>query len=365
MSRSYLKTLTVKGFLSIRDQTVHLDHLNVLIGANGSGKSNLLRVFNLLQYMIDNRLQLYVGLKGGANHLFHYGNQTTTALEIKLDVTDDDIVTVYSLRLVPTDNDTLVFEQETVSRYNIQTRDKCLKRTLGSGHTETQLEATDTPICQYILSTLTDIDIFRFVDTGPGSIIRQACEIEDNRWLREDGSNLSAFLYFLEQKHQPEFKRIERAVRHIAPFFKCFSLQPSRLNPDVIQLEWVDVNHNTHFGAAALPDGLLRFICLATVLNQPYLPALLVLDEPELGLHPAAITYLAKLLRTRAQECQILAATQSVTLVNQLEPDDVWVVDRDNGESVFKHLVDENLDPWLETYSIGEIWEKNVIGGRP
>jgi predicted ATPase len=365
MSSSYLKTLTVKGFLSIRDQTVHLGHLNVLIGANGSGKSNLLRVFNLLQYITDNLLQLYVGLKGGANRLFHYGTQTTTTLEIKLDVADNDIVNVYSLCLVPTDNDTLVFEQETVSRYNIQTRDKRLKHTLGSGHTETRLEETDTPICQYIVSTLTNIDIFRFVDTGPGSIVRQACEIEDNRKLHEDGRNLSAFLYFLEQKHQPEFKRIERAVRRVAPFFKRFSLQPSRLNPDMIQLEWVDVNHNMHFGAAALPDGLLRFICLVTVFNQPSLPALIVLDEPELGLHPAAITYLAELLRTRAQECQILAATQSVTLVNQLDPDNVWVTDRQDGESTFKHLVNENLDPWLEAYAIGDIWEKNLIGGRP
>ncbi|MYC62713.1 MAG: AAA family ATPase [Caldilineaceae bacterium SB0661_bin_34] len=361
----YLETLTVKGFLSIRNKTLNLARLNVLIGANGAGKSNLFQVFHLLQNIAAGKLQLYIGKKGGADQILHYGSRQTTALEVNLVFKEGSHVNKYMVRLVPTDRDTLVFEKEAVIFQNTQEFQTPVKQSFGSGHAESQLNDASRVISKWLRTRLNNIHVYQFNDTGPTSRIRKSCDIEDNRTLHHDGRNLSAYLYLLEQNFPSNFKRIERAVRRIAPFFDTFCLGPSRLNPKVIQLEWTDIHNETHFGASALPDGLLRFICLATVLNQPHLPALVVLDEPELGLHPAAITYLAELLRTRAQECQILAATQSVTLVNQLEPDNVWVTDREGGESTFKHLADENLDPWLEAYAIGDIWEKNLIGGRP
>ena len=361
----HLETLTIRGFLSIRDQTLNLARLNVFIGANGAGKSNLIQIFHLLQNIVAGKLQLYIGKKGGANRLLHYGMQQTTSLEVDLVFKDGACTNEYRVRLVPTDNDTLVFEQEVATFQNTHDFQTPAEQSFGSGHAESQLDDASRIISKWLRARLNNIHIYQFNNTSPASRIRKSCDVEDNRTLRHDGSNLSAYLYLLEQNHPSSFKCIERAVRRIAPFFDKFSLSPSRLNPNVIQLEWTDIHTETHFGASALPDGLLRFICLATVLNQPQLPALVVLDEPELGLHPAAITYLAELLRTRAQECQILAATQSVTLVNQLDPDNVWVTDRKDGESTFKHLADENLDPWLEAYAIGDIWEKNLIGGRP
>ncbi|MCY3658246.1 MAG: AAA family ATPase [Caldilineaceae bacterium] len=360
-----METLTVKGFLSIRGQTLNLDRLNVLIGANGAGKSNLIQVFHLLQHIVAGKFQLYVGMKGGANRILHYGLRETTVLEIDLVVRENLTINGYTIRLVPTDNDSLVFAQETVKFHDTQNSPTPIEHSLGSGHTESLLGVVSSNISPWLLTDLNNIYIYQFHDTSPTSRVRQACDIADNRVLRHDGSNLSAFLYLLARNHPPCFKRIERAVRSIAPFFQGFNLQPSLLNPSFIQLEWTDIHSEVHFGASALPDGLLRFICLATVLNQPYLPPLLVLDEPELGLHPAAIVYLAELLRVRARQCQILAATQSVTLLNQLAPDNVWVTDREGSESTFRHLADENLDPWLEAYAIGDIWEKNLIGGRP
>lgn len=361
----FLETLSVRGFLSIRDQTLNLARLNVLIGANGSGKSNLFQVFHLLQHIVSGRLQLYAGIKGGPSRLLYQGTRPATALEIGLTVRDGPLVDGYALRLVPADGDTLVFDQETITFRNTQESSVPVGKALGSGHAESRLREADGRFSRWLRSELERIHIHGFRDTGPMSPLRQACHIEDNRDLRDDGGNLGAVLYFLERKHPSSFGRIERAVRSVAPFFAGFSLQPARLDPDVIQLEWKEIHDDRHFGVADLPDGLLRFICLATVLNQPKPPPLLILDEPELGLHPAAITYLAALLETRTQACQILAATQSVTLVNQLEPNDVWGVDRHDGESTFKPLADENLDPWLGTYALGDIWEKNVIGGRP
>ena len=360
-----LESLTVRGFLSIRDQTLNLARLNVLIGANGSGKSNLFQVFHLLRHIVSGRLQPYTGIKGGASRLLYQGTRPATALEIELTVRDDHRVGGYSLRLIPADDDTLVFDQETVTCHN--TRESCtpVENPLGSGHTESRLEEADSRFSRWLQSELDRSLIHRFHNTGPTSRIRQPSSIANNQDLQHDGGNLGAFLYFLERNHPRCFKRIERAVHHIAPFFERFVLQPARLNPDIIQLEWKEIHHDGLFSAAALPDGLLRFVCLTTVLNQPKPPPLLILDEPEPGLHPAAVVYWAELLRERSQQCQILAATQSVNLINQLEPGDVWVVDRYDGESSFKHLAGESLEPWLESYAVGDLWEKNVIGGRP
>ena len=158
---------------------------------------------------------------------------------------------------------------------------------------------------------------------------------------------------------------IQDTIRQIAPFFEGFRLEPSRLNPDKIRLEWREKGSETYFNAHALSDGTLRFMCLATLLLQPTMPNVILLDEPELGLHPAAISLLADLLLSAAQRTQILVATQSVTLVNQFTPESVWVVERGDRHSVFKRLETADMSTWLDEYSLGELWEKNIIGGRP
>ncbi|MXZ41720.1 MAG: AAA family ATPase [Caldilineaceae bacterium SB0666_bin_21] len=360
-----LETLTVRGYLSIYDQELHLDRFNVLIGANGSGKSNLIQVFHLLQNIASRKLQLFVGREGGANRLLHYGRNQTTAIDIAVSFTEPPYTNGYQLRLIPTANDSLVFEDESVSFHNTERYEFPLDRQLGAGHKESELQEVEDRIAGHLLSDLNNIHIYQFHDTGPNAQVRQTCKISDNIVFHHNGSNLSAFLYYLERQHPRHFKRIERSVRSIAPFFQKFILHPSRLNSESIQLEWKDIHDDMHFGTSALPDGLLRFICLATALSQSKLPSLMILDEPELGLHPAAITYLAGLLRKCEHKCQIVSATQSVTLLNQLSPDNIWIAEREGGKSIFKPLVEENLTPWLEQYSVGDIWEKNLIGGRP
>jgi predicted ATPase len=160
-------------------------------------------------------------------------------------------------------------------------------------------------------------------------------------------------------------RNIVETVRQVAPFLKRFKLEPSALNPDKIRLEWEENGSDTYFSAAALSDGTLRFICLATLLLQPIPPSIILIDEPELGLHPGAIQVLAGLLESAATRTQLIVATQSVTLINQLKPEHVWVVDREDGQSVFRHLKDVDMSSWLEDYGLGELWEKNVLGGRP
>jgi predicted ATPase len=189
--------------------------------------------------------------------------------------------------------------------------------------------------------------------------------LEDNRILRPDAANLAAFLYRLMQNNPDHYANIVDATRMVAPFLDEFVLEPSRLNQEKIRLEWREKGSDTYFNAFALSDGTLRFICLSTLLLQPILPSTILLDEPELGLHPYAITVLAELLRGAATRTQVIVSTQSVNLVNQFEPADIIVVEREEGQSVFRHLDKAEMGTWLDDYGLGDLWEKNIIGGRP
>jgi predicted ATPase len=189
--------------------------------------------------------------------------------------------------------------------------------------------------------------------------------LEDNRFLRPQAENLAAFLYWMQEKKPDHYANVRETVRQIAPFFDDFLLSPSRLNESKIRLEWKEKGSDAYFTASSLSDGTLRFICLAALLLQPDLPALVLLDEPELGLHPAAITLLADMLSSAAARAQVIVATQSVTLINRLDQDAVWTVDRQDGQSVFRHLSKSDMSAWLDGYALGELWEKNILGARP
>ncbi|MCP5063169.1 MAG: AAA family ATPase, partial [Ignavibacteriae bacterium] len=195
---------------------------------------------------------------------------------------------------------------------------------------------------------------------------KQESDINDNRIFRRDASNLTAFLYLLQEKHFDYFKRIENTIKLIAPFFDKFQLEPLALNNEKIRLEWKHINSDQYFNANHFSDGTLRMICLITLLLQPDQPDTIIIDEPELGLHPSAIQQLAALMKSVADDGkQIICSTQSVTLLNQFNPEDIIVVDREDNESKFKRLDEERLEDWLDKYAIGELWEKNVLGGRP
>ena len=190
---------------------------------------------------------------------------------------------------------------------------------------------------------------------------------EEDRFLRHDASNLAAFLYMLQGAYPDHYRKIVDAVQMVAPFFEDFALRPNALNDSKIRLEWVEKGSDLYFDPSALSDGTLRFICLAALLLQPgdYLPSAILLDEPELGLHPYAITVLSGLLKAAAHRTQVIVSTQSVSLVNQFGADDILVVEREQGETVFRRFSAEAISHWMDDYGLGDLWEKNVLGGRP
>jgi predicted ATPase len=197
--------------------------------------------------------------------------------------------------------------------------------------------------------------------------MRRDCLIDTNRSLAPDAANLPAMLYLYRQRYKTAYHRIVAAVKAIAPFFEDFVLEPLRLNPRNIALHWRAKESDYEFGAHQLSDGTLRAIALFTLLLQPEedLPELIVLDEPELGLHPAALAVLADLLKSTAQHSQLIIATQSVALIDHFEVEDIVTVNIRDGCSTFERLNPEGLKHWLEEYTLSELWERNVIGGGP
>jgi predicted ATPase len=346
-----LKKISVQGFKSIERQTIELGALNVLVGANGSGKSNLIGVFYLLECVLTHNLQLYVASEPD-RFLFH-GRKTTPRLSIDFDFE----INAYYAFVLKAVRDSLIFERELVFENG------SLAEENATGAKESLL-VEDQQFSSLFMS-LENLEFFHLQDTADSSPARKAADIDDNRFFRADAANLPAYLYWLQEKHPVEFRHIEEHIRLVAPFFERFVLAPSKSNEKKIKLEWRQKGSDAYFDAYSLSDGTLRFICLATLLLQPNPPALILLDEPELGLHPLAIRILAEMLEVASKRVQIILATQSVTLLDDFAPQDVIVAENEGLKTTFKRLDVEKLKIWLDDFSLGELWEKNVLGGRP
>ncbi|MCX8517890.1 MAG: AAA family ATPase [Rhodoferax sp.] len=354
-----LRKVKIEGFKSIESVDLPLNDLNVIIGANGSGKSNLIGAFRLLERVLSHNLQVYVASE--PDRLLHHGRKKTPALA--LDLTFDKNAYGFKLKAA---QDRLIFEYERFEDGNSFS----YNRPFAQGQQESMLallrdllsDDGDPPNQFPLVSTLA---VYHFQDTSESSPAKQTCDVSDNRALRPDAANLPAYLYWLQEKHPVQFRQIEEHIRLVAPFFDRFELAPSRLNGTKIKLEWRQKGSDAYFDAYSLSDGTLRFICLATLLLQPTPPNLVLLDEPELGLHPFAIRILAEIIEDAAKRVQVIMATQSVTLLNNFQPKDIIVAENDGQKTSFNRLDEEKLKTWLEEFSLGELWEKNVLGGRP
>ncbi len=355
-----LRELTVRGFKSLRDQKIEFHPLNILIGANGSGKSNFIEVFRLLHALEQNRLRSYTREAGGADSLLHHGGKVTEQIEIAAWFGPNG----YACTLQP-DPDDLFFFSEEVTFFHDTSYLEPYDNYLGSAHQESRLGTTG--IDKYIRSSFKSWQLYHFHDVGRTAHVKKTCNVNDNQFLRPDAANLAAFLLALRENFPDEYRNIVDTIRLAAPFFDDFILEPVREKPDTLRLEWRERDSEKYFNAHDLSDGTLRFICIATLLMQPreLLPSMILLDEPELGLHPYAIALLADLLSSASESTRVLAATQSVNLIDHLELEHLIVADREGGETSLHRPDPDFLRTWLSEYSLGQVWEKNLMGGRP
>ncbi len=357
-----VRKLTVTGYKSIRTlPEFELGDLNVLIGANGAGKSNFISLFRLLNEMYEGRLQIHVQTQGGPDALLHFGRGETERIHAEFYFGANG----YKFDLIPTADNRLIFEDE-ISWFGGVYYRTSSQALLGKSHEESKLKSASDGYSPYVRTAVSQWRVYHFHDASEKAKVKQLQPSNDNLRLKVDAANLAPYLRMLRENHEAAYRRIVDAVRLVAPFFDDFVYRPG--NPDTVELEWIQAGHpDTPLRAHMLSDGTLRFICLATLLLQPIsrLPETILIDEPELGLHPYAISILVDIFKQVSEQRQLIVSTQSVELVNELSPEDVIVVDQENGASTFHRLSQEDLSGWLEQYSLGELWKRNILGGRP
>ena len=371
-----LDCLTVSGYKSIRAlQDFEVQSLNVMIGANGAGKSNFLNLFRMLAELADGRLQLFIQGEGGPDALLFGGRRRTPSLGVAL-IFDSGRYR-YEFSLEPVAN-AMAFAAEHIRPGVADFLDSIASGTRPSvdfgttwagGHGEARpadLGRGEGEFAANVLPEMTRWRVFQFQDVSRVAEVRLSSEPRDNLALKSNGGNLAPFVKFLRERHPDSYRRIVAAVRLAAPFFWDFVHRQD--TSDKVELEWLEVDDpETVRGPFQLSDGTLRFICLATLLLQPphLQPNPILIDEPELGLHPYALTLLAEMLEQASESRQIIVSTQSADLVSQFAPEDIVVVGRIGKESVFQRLESEKLTDWLKEYTLGELWNMNIFGGRP
>lgn len=353
-----LSHIVIKGYKSIKKCSLSLNRINVLIGSNGAGKSNFISSFSLLQNILNKNLQLSVQ-QSGVNSLFYNGRKQTEEIFFEAHFNNNS----YGFYLIPTDDNRIIFKKEFYG-YN------GYESVVATAHEESKWEnGVSNGIDSYVRPILKKQNwrVYHFHDTSRTAKVKQEHNISNNKALMFDASNLAAFLYRLKNNYEKSYNEIVETIRLIAPYFDDFMLEPQEGNEEQIVLKWHQKGCEDVFNASQLSDGTLRFVCLTTLLLQPeeLQPATIIVDEPELGLHPYAITMFAEMVKQIANKKQIIISTQSVELLNEFDVEDVVVVNKDDdGSSTFERLKEDELEVWLDDYSLGDLWQKNILGGR-
>lgn len=367
-----INRLSIKGFKSIRTlDDFRMESLNVLLGANGAGKSSFVSYFRMLGEMVEGRLQTWTTQQGSADRVVSFGVKETNRVDsfVRFGLNG------YKFALDTTVDGGFLFAEEQLFFNGPYYGHQWMP--LGNGHTEAELRnayrtnryyaAYKNEVVAYCYESIASWKVFHFHDTSDTAGVKRWGGLQDNEYLRPDASNLAAYLYRLREETPDVYEQIRKTVQLVIPFFDDFALRPRTVKGDdeQVRLLWKQKDSDYTFWPSQLSDGSIRFICLVTALLQPDPPSTIIIDEPELGLHPFAITLLGSLLRSASTRMQVIVSTQSVPLVNEFSVEDLVIVERERGDTVFKRLDEEALRNWMEDYTLGELWEKNILGGRP
>ncbi|MXW62760.1 MAG: AAA family ATPase [Acidimicrobiaceae bacterium] len=374
-ARSRLESVSVRGFRSLADvELTDLGDVTVLIGANGSGKSNVIRFFEMLSWMVRSRkLEEFVARHGGADDQLFMGNKVTPRMEADISLRSQSGVNEYSFALSHGSPDRFVFTEEQLRFSRNDWEGEAEPRSLGSGHTESRIHSAaqgdfseiNKTTARVIRHLLQDCGTFQFHDTSASAKMKQNWEVSENRSLRSDGGNLGPVLMRLEVDYPDRLDWIQENIRRVLPSFDSFVLEDRHGR---VLLRWRGTVSDKTFGAHLTSDGSLRFFALVTLLNLPpeMLPSVALIDEPELGLHPSAVTLVGSMIDSLASQCQVIVATQSPQLVNCFGLDDIAVMELENSRTVVHRKSQDEYEQWLdEDYTTGDLWQMNLLGGRP
>lgn len=349
----YMDYIDIKGYKSIRELHLELKSINILIGANGAGKSNFISFFNFLKKAYDRLLQDTVAKTGGIDKYLYHGRKTTNIIESEMSFASDSNSYSFSLETT-TEGRFLVGTESFGYTGNMKTY-----RINGD---ELTIKVDDAFRSKWIRKYINGLRVYHFHETGINSPFNSDSKINDCYELQSHGANLAAFLYNLQQNESIVYNRIVKVIQSVAPYFLDFDLRPNTEGSEYIRLAWRDKYSENRYNTTDFSDGTIRFIALAALFLQPYPPAVIIIDEPELGLHPFAINKLSGLVKSVAERStQVILSTQSVELVNCFNPDDIVAVDNIDGESIFNRLDPTLLSEWLEDYAVGDMWRQNLL----
>lgn len=366
-----IKNLSIAGFKSIRElKDLELKSLNVLIGANGAGKSNFIQVFRMLMAMSQKNFQKFILENGGADSFLYNGPKITERIVSEFEFQSHSPHAKgnnqYRFILSPTVEESFLISEE---REYVTTS----PRSYGSPAPESRLydfreeksyDGTVKGVGYYVYQSISSWMVYHFHDTSNNAPMRRSEIIEDKNVLRNNASNIAPFLLRLKEEYSHNYDEIVNAIRIIMPFFDDFTLDTIKMGEaEKVKLTWKQKGSDYPMQPYHLSDGSIRFICLATALLQPNPPSTIIIDEPELGLHPEAISLLAELIQGAAQRTQVIISTQSPALIDYFSLDDIIVINRKDGASTFERLKETDFNVWLEEYSVGDLWRKNVIVG--
>jgi predicted ATPase len=351
--------IKIQGYKSIKEQRIDLKNINILIGANGSGKSNFLSFFEFLKSIYRQNLREYVALRGSVDKFLHKGDKVTKEISAFLKFS----LNGYSFTLKKGEQD-FIFTKEGLWYDN--NPDKPNPVEIATFNMESNLRDNPNIRASYIRKYLNALEKYHFHDVGENSPFNKASNIENDKFfLYSKGQNLAAYLFAIYNENRLVYNFIVKTIQSVAPYFLDFIFKPE--SNGNIRLRWQSRYSSFLYGVNDLSDGTIRFIALATLFMQPHLPQTIIIDEPELGLHPTAIAKLAGMIQSAAAKgCQVILATQSTDLISHFKPEDIITVDQINGESIFKRLNSDELAVWLENYTIDDLWKRNIItSGQP
>jgi predicted ATPase len=365
-----LKKIGIKGYKSIAFDTpleLELGDINILLGSNGAGKSNIIGFFKMLGYMMSGSLQLFVEQAGTNQKFLYYGSKRTSTLCGELRFENSLFYDIYKFSLTHAIPDRLIIRSEEIEWGSEKKKIKPQVIPLEADFKESALiNATDAR-SKTIRDFLSKCKVYQFHDSSLTGPLRQPSTVDSAHYLQSEGNNLASFLYYLKQNDEDSYRRIVSYVQMIMPQFRDFYLEPSK---GYVSLKWIDASPDDYvLSPDQFSDGSIRFIALATLLLQPEqtIPNVIIIDEPELGLHPYAIDQLIEMIKDASLHAQIIVATQSPALIDSFNVNDITIIERDEDKQcTCAHKLDgQELKDWLENYTISELWDKNVIGGRP
>ncbi|MDR1111685.1 MAG: AAA family ATPase [Deltaproteobacteria bacterium] len=376
IARAPLERITIEGFKSFRNlkNFVFNPGLNILIGPNGAGKSNFIDFFRVMEQLSLRGLADYVGRYGRAETFFFQGTKTTRVINIEMVI----LGMTYSFSLLPTVEGRVEVKGESLSG----TRDdgsriegprigpntnRPAESNLGSPTRVGGVVDSKIPE-RMILDVIAGWRAYHFRDTSPFSPLRKEASIFNSGELFADGSNLPAVLWGLKANRPQAYENIVLSMRQIMPVFDDFVLEPEQRDATqdrFVRLCWRERGSRYVYQPWQMSDGALCSLALVTVLRQPDPPPTIIIDEPELGLHPSTLDFMVGLMHWASEKTQLIVATQSPDLLRTMEPENVIVVHQRNGETTFERLEREPLSDWLKEYSLTELWLKNVIRTDP